>query len=281
MAQAPLSWRDQLLGLRNKVVEAEKRRDEDKRLRRERSKEAIQERLKEETPEALNARLSEMRKRFGRAARQFFPLPHLEAFISEVGDFGSNLRFYKECQKEFGDVFSSHFRQTLDRLLRSVGELQRNLDKQLGQWRKVNEIVKKTAFREKTPDDDAGLVEIATTFHAQAHGLPLSLPRDFFAKEKKDFYVADYEGQVYGYVKYWPKENVTTFAITPPLKINLGKLVRGFLCHFYKNAAHGRRFEEARVRLSYAREVRFFTDMGFIRGETHGMSDWTYHRELG
>ena len=275
-----LSWREQLKGVRNHVIERQEQRATEKRLQRERNETSLGEKLKEDTPEALNHRANEIRKVSDRAARRFYPLPHIEAVLSEIGDFGALLRFYADCMKPFGKLFSQNHRVTITKLLGELGTLQRGLDRQLAQWRSIHDVMQQTSFRPKQSSDDAALVETAKTFSTRAHNVPLSIPGDFYTHETENFWVIDCAGTVLGHIKYWPEDKVITFALSPDVKVNFNKFVRGILHKFYSENAIPESSDAVRVRIGFVREVKFFTDMGFVRGETKGPSDWIYHREL-
>ncbi len=275
-----LSWRDQLFRLRNKVVEAEKQRGEEKKRKLEHSREVIAERLKSDTPEALTRTFNELKKRHGGARREFFPLEPLEQGVKELGEFGGKLRFYKESQKEYPKLLTSRHKQTIDKLLKSVGELQRSLEKQIVQWRRVKEILEATRFRPREPEDDPGLLDVAKRFHTRAYEIELRLPSDFFAGESEDFYVAELDGKPYGYVKYLRSDGMFSFALVGVRDANFGKLVQGFLYCFCKSGIMAGSPDAVKVRLSHPDEVKFYTNLGFQRTETRGVSSWTYSRKL-
>jgi len=275
-----LSWQQQLKSIRSNVVEREQRRETEKRIMRERSESALRDRLKEDTPEALNTRFNNTRKDSDRAARKFYPLPHIEMVLSDLKEFGDLLRFYTDCMKQFGKVFTPAHKTTIKNLLSELGNLQRGLDRQLRQWRALQPVIEATVFRARTAADDPAIVAAAKTFSEKAHNVPLSIPGDFFANEGDNFYVAEHEGEVFGYVKYWPEEKVVTLALAPLPGMNFKKLVRGLLHKFHTNGPLDETFDAVRVRIGFVREVKFFTDIGFVRAETKGPSDWVYKRDL-
>jgi len=276
-----LSWRDQLKQVRTRVVTLEQRREADKRLQRERNEESLRARLKEDTPEVLAQKLNEVRRLSDRAARRFYPLPHVQKVLKDIGEFGDLLRFYSECMKPFGRVFTTNHKTTITKLLGELGNLQRGLDRQLGQWRELHTIMEKTSFRPRQASDNAPLVAAAKAFSERAHNIPLSIPGDFFAYENESFWVADCEGEVLGYVRYRPDDKAVTFALTPGTQVNFKKFVRGLLHKFHTAGPLPDKMDAVRVRIGYVREVKFFTDMGFVRAETKGQSDWIYQRQLG
>ena len=275
-----LSWREQLGRVRGHVVELQERRASDKRLERERNEQSLKRRLKEDTPDALNQTFNDIRRRSDRAARKFFPPQHIEAVLSDLSEFGDLLRFYADCMKSLAKVFSPAHKTTITSLLGDLGSLQRGLDRQLGQWRTVTSVTDKMVFRARQPSDDADLVAVAKAFSDRAHGVTLSIPNDFFAHENENFWVAECDGNALGYVKYWVEDKVVTFALFPPEKINFNKLVRGALYKFFMAGPAPEKMTAVRVRVGYVREVKFFTDIGFVRVQTKGPSDWLYEREL-
>ena len=225
-------------------------------------------------------RFTELRRRFDKAARKFFPLPHIEQAAEEIREFGDLLRFYADCMKSFSRVFTQRHRTAIKSLLGELGTLQRGLDRQLKQWGGVNGVMEKLKFRPRAPEDDPALVTVAKGFSERAHKVPLRIPGDFFAHETNDFWVVESEGDVLGYVKYWRSDKSLSLALSAPEQVNFSKFVRGVVHKFCAGGAHGERVDMVRVRVGYVREVRFFTDMGFVRGETLGPSDWIYQREL-
>ncbi len=63
--------------------------------------------------------------------------------------------------------------------------------------------------------------------------------------------------------------------------VNFNKFVRGLLHKFHANKEIFPTPSPAvRVRVGYVRETKFFTDIGFVRSETLGPSDWIYQRGL-
>ncbi len=280
MPQEELSWRDQLFKLRGTIVEAEKHRAETKKLKVEQSREGLEARLKSDTPEALTRVFNDLKKQHGGARREFFPLEHLEQGMEELGEFGGKLRLYKESQKEHPKLLTPRHKQTIDKLLKGAGELQRSLEKQIVQWKRVKEIMEATRFRPRKPEDDPGLLDVAKRFHKKAYEMELSLPSDFFAGESEDFCVAEIDGKPYGYIKYSRGEGVFSFALISVREASFGKLAQGFLYHFCKSGIIADPCDAVKVSLSYPNEVKFYTGLGFQRAATGGMSSWTYTRKL-
>jgi len=279
-AGSELSWRDQLTKVRDRVVEQEKRREIEKRLERERNEETLGRRLKEDTPEALAARFGEIRRAFDRDARKFYPLPQLQEALTALTDFGDLLRFYDDCMKQFPKVFTAAHKTGIPALLRELAELQQGLDRQLAQWREVKTTLDRVQFRPRKPSDDAPLVALAKAFSDHAHKVGLSLPNDYFSRESTNFWVAELNGKPIGYVKYMPADQALNFAIEPGDKINFSKFIRALLWKFCSQGPLPQPLPHARVRIAFVREVKFFTDMGFVRAEVKGPSDWIYQREI-
>jgi len=276
MSPDNLSWRSKLTQVREKVVEQEKDREQRKIMEKERSRDSLAERLKRDTPEALNKQFSDLQKRCQTVARKLYPPDTLREQLASLATFGDRLRLYKDAQREHVSLFTAPVKDVINRLLNSMGEIQRSLDKQLGQWQGVEQILNTTAFRARQAaaraksSDDARLVEIAKSFSVEAYQVTLSLPSDYFTSEGTHFYVADSPaaGGVYGYVRFWPREGGAgniTFSVQAPEKVNFKKLVRGIVYAFCKHgpepAAHG----AILVRISDPREVKFYQELGFRR----------------
>jgi len=274
------SWRAQLQNVRRRVVEMQEQRDTARRLQRERNEDSLRKRLKEDTPDALTHKFNEIRRKSDRAARRFYPLSHIEAVLSELSNFGDLLRFYSDCMKSFGKVFQPAHKTTIKGLLGELGALQRGLDRQLGQWRAVNSALEALAFRPRRTSDNSALVTVAKAFSDRAHKIPLSLPGDFFAHENENFWVAETGDTILGYLKFWPEDKLVTFALASAEKINFKKLVRAILYKFHTDGPLSEPLKAVRVRLGYVREVKFFTDIGFVRAETKGPSNWIYQRAI-
>jgi hypothetical protein len=280
MVGGELSWRDQLTKVRDHVVEQEKRRENEKRLEQERNEEALGRRLKKDTPEALAARFSEIHRAFDRDARKLYPLPQLEEALTALTDFGNLLRFYNDCMKPFPKVFTAAHKTGIPALLQELAELQQGLDRQLAQWREVKATLDRVQFRPRKTSDDAPLVAVAKAFSDHAHKIGLSLPNDYFSRENANFWVAELDGKPIGYVKYMPADQALNFAIEPGDKINFSKFIRALLWKFSSQGPLPQPLPHARVRVAFVREVKFFTDMGFVRAEVKGPSDWIYQREI-
>jgi len=274
-------WRAQLSQLRDSVEEMERRREEEKRLQLERNREALQERLRRDTPENLSRQMNEVRDHCDRAARRFYPIESIEGACAELRDFDKRLQFYKDCQKEFGDLFTDKLVRTIDRCKADIANIERGLERQLAQWRAIRDVLNDVAFRPKCDADNAPLVAAAKDFSQRAHGMGLAIPEDFFAAEGENFRVTTHQENVIGYVKYWPDRDVITFALKPPVKLNFPKFVRGVLYRAYRQGPLSDKPRPAvRVRLGMAKEVKFFTDLGLVRSETVSVSEWVYERPL-
>jgi hypothetical protein len=275
-----LSWRDQLTKVRDRVVELEKRREVEKRLEQERNEEALGRRLKTDTPEALAARFGEIRRAFDRDARKFYPLPQLEEALKALTDFGDLLRFYNDCMKQFPKVFTAAHKTGIPAQLRELAEVRQGLDRQLAQWREIKTALDRVQFRARKPSDDAPLVALAKAFSDHAHKVGLSLPNDYFSRENTNFWVAELDGRPIGYVKYVPADQALNFAVEPGDQVNFSKFIRAILWKFCSQGPLPKPLSHARVRVAFVREVKFFTDMGFVRAEVKGPSDWIYQREI-
>lgn len=280
MAQEGLSWRQQLAGVRETVQQMEKRREIERRLEQERNEQALSKKLKEDTAEALSQRYADIHKRFDRDARKFYPLPLLEAVSQEIQDFSDRLRFYADCIKSFPKVFTPNHKTVIPTLLADLDELRKGLDRQLGQWREIQAALEKLQFRAPQTPDGPALVAAAKSFNDRAHKVPLSIPNDYFARETKNFWVAEAEGKVLGYVKFLPADKTIAFSLVPEGTVNFTKFARGALHKFFTQGPLPEKPSAVRVNIAFVREVKFFTDLGFVRAETKGPTEWVYQREL-
>ncbi len=276
-----LGWLSQLSKVREQVVEMEKRRETERRLERERNEQALGKRLKEDTPAALTARFTELHKRFDRDARKFHPLPALEEVERELNDLQELLAFYEDCMKQFGRVFAPEHKTVIPGLLAQIKDMRGGLERQLGQWREVRTATDPVVFRARKAGDDPGLVAAAKSFSDRAHKVPLSIPGDFFAREGENFWVAEGAGAVIGYVKYSPADKTVSFALAPAGTVNFAKFVRAALHKFFTQGPLAEAPTAVRVHVAFGREAKFFTDMGFVRAETKGPSEWVYQRDVG
>lgn len=276
-----LSWKQTLHKVRSRVVEMEKHRDIERELLRERNEQGVSERLKTDTAEALTERFGEFRASFDRAVRKFFPLPHIEGIAENLEQLNNLLGFYVGCIKEFPKVFTPQHKQTIPALISELKGLRKGLDRQLGQWRGAGEATAHMVFRPRGTADDEPLVAVAKTFSDRAHSVSLSIPGDYFAHEDENFWVAESEGKVFGYMKFFPEDKVVTFALMPADKVNFNKFVRSVLHRFYTAGPLPAGTDAVRVRVGYQREAKFFTDMGFVRTQIKGPGDWIYQRKIG
>ena len=280
MAGEGLGWRAQLTQMRETVLEMEKRRETEKRLERERNEQSLTVKLKTDTAEALAQRYQDIQKKFDRDARRFYPLPYLEAVVQEVTDLTDLLVFYADCMKLFPKVFSPSHKTGIPALINDLATLQKGLDRQLGQWREVKEQLNAATFRARADADNAALVAAAKSFSDRAHSVPLHIPGDYFGHEGANFWSVAAAEKVYGYVKFWPADKVLTFALAPEPTVNFNKFVRGVLHKFCTAGPLPQPLPAVRVNITFAREAKFFTDMGFTRVETKGPSEWIYQREV-
>lgn len=280
MAESGLGWRDQLTRVRSVVLEQEKRREVEKRLEQERNEGRLTERLKQDTPEALSHRLNDIKQRFDHVSRKLYPLPQLEAMSQEITDLRDLLAFYVDCMKSFGKVFNQSHRTMFPSLLSDVEGVVKGLERQIKQWTEIKPLLDKTQFRARKQEDDGPLVAITKEFSERAHDVTLSIPGDYFARENQNFWTIDTDGKVMGYMKYWAREDVVTFALAQPAEVNFNKFLRGLLHKFGAECPMGKPLAALRVKITFPREAKFFADLGFIRTETKGPSEWIYQREL-
>lgn len=274
------SWQDQLAKLRPKVVDAEKSRDLEKKQKLERSKEALAGSLQRDTPEELARQLRDIEGAYSTAIRAFYPPPHFGGLMERIEEYEVKVHYYIDQRKRFSDVFAPAYKQVLPKCDRDMAELKKGMAKQKGQWEAVQQIVEAGPFRAKAKEDDLRLIDIAKEFHHQAHGIQLNIPKTFFATKRANFFVADRDGEPFVYVEYYPNEATLSFAIYPLEKVNFTKLARGVLHQFCLNGPLETPIGTVQVRLTNTQEVKFYTDMGFLRSKTLGMSDWLYQRRI-
>jgi len=276
-----LTWKQQLDRLRDRVVELEKQREIRKRVQREQSEKALQKRLKEDTAEVLTARFKTLRERFEHDARKFYPVPWLKQISSELEEFRDLLNFYAEGLRQYPNVFTANHKVTIPRLLREAEDMGKSLQRQLRQWAAVGDFVEDVRFRPRKPQDDPVLVAVAKAFSERAHQMELTIPGDYFAQETENFWTVERAGQILGYIKYSPDLQTISFALADQPNLNYTKFIRGVLHRFYAEGPLPQKPDRIRVRLSYHREVKFYTDLGFVRTEVRGPSDWIYERHPG
>lgn len=264
MSAISSDWRNQLSQLRQDVQEAEKTRAERKRLEKEKSRDALVEKLKKDTPESIINEFNELKRKCQLAGRKLYPPDDLRKHMDELSRLSDKLKIYDACKDEHKDLFSETMRQTIPRVLGGLKELQASLDKQFKQWEPIEQLLNATNFRARKDEDNAKLVEIAKAFSAEAFGIQLSLPSDYFANEKEGFYVAEATSGVYGYAKY--ETDGFSFSIEPREKINFRKMARGFLSHICSEEGPiGENTQVARIKLGDPREFKFFQELGFRR----------------
>jgi len=275
-----LSWKEQLSKVRRRVLEQEKQREMERKLLRQRNEESLRERLAQDTPEALAERFTAIRERFDHGVRKFYPRPHIESAGEDIAALEELLKFYQGCFGEFGAVFSPAHKTVISRLLEDIRNLHKGLDRQLKQWREVEEVVEGTVFRPRTTLDDEALVTVAKAFSERAHKVPLSIPGDYFSHEDENFWVAQNGEYILGHIKFSPEDKVVSFALVPHRKTNFNKFIRALLYKFLCEGPIAEKITGVRVRITYVREVKFFTDLGFVRTEVKGPSDWIYQRDF-
>ena len=261
------SWRAQLGHLRKEVAQAEKERELRKKLERERSRDAVAARLREEPIESLGARFHDLKRECQAIGQRLYPPDGLRGRTGELDALQEIVQYYDICRREYGELFNANMRETLSRLLTGLQEVRNSLEKQLGQWSAIEEVLEKTIFRPRSDADNLRLLEIAKSFSLQAHSLPLVLPADYFATENENFWVAEAQGapRAYGYVKYWPEDTAISLAVVEPDSVNFKKFVRGFLFLACRRGPAAGRMEELRVRVADPQEFKFFQELGFRR----------------
>jgi len=273
-----LSWREQLDQVRNRVAEGEQQRVLRRRLELEKTKDGLRKRLSRDTPQALLGHFNDLRVAYQHAVRKLYPPTLLREQQTSLAEFGEKLRFYRDCQKGHGDLFSSEMRRTIARLLKDMGGLQRGIDRQLHQWEPVETILERTTWRPPAGDVGSTLLQISKAYNQFAFEISLSLPSDFYGGELENYHLAFYEEETapYGFVEYVPDGKVIVFAVAPFEEVNFRKLIRGFVYGFYSSSEIGVKAKAARVRLTHPAEFKFFAEVGFSRAETRSMNESVY-----
>jgi len=273
-----LTWQQQLDQIRSRVTEAEQQQALRRRLELEKTRDGVRKRLVQDTPPALLGQFSDLRVSYERAVRKLYPPTLLHEQQTSLAEFGEKLRFYRDCQKEHGDLFSSEMRQTITRLLKDMGGLQRGIDRQLRQWEPVEVILERTTWRPPAGNIGTTLLEISKVYNQFAFEISLSLPADFYGGDLENYHLAFYEEETdpYGFVQYVPDGEVIVFAVVPFEDVNFRKLIRGFVYSFYSSAENGISAKAARVRLTHPAEFKFFGELGFSRAETRSINESVY-----
>jgi hypothetical protein len=277
-----LSWKDALSKVRRNVVEQENQRELERRLEQERNESDLRERLKVDTAESLNARTQAIRADFDQAVRKFCPIGDLDKVREAQQNLHDLLRFYESCFKRFGQVFSARHKSDIPRLRKELEELRRLLNRQDRQWKAIAEVLEEVSFVPRTPEHDEALLIVARDFSQRAHGIELSIPADYFVHESENFWVVETTEHVLGYVKLVEEDGARrlVFALSPVGKMNFNKYVRGILYKFATEGPPPEKLSAIRVRVTYQREVKFYTELGFTRTEIKGPSDWIYERPV-
>ena len=273
-----LSWREQLHQVRNRVTEAEQQRALRRKLDLEKTRDGLRRRLSQDTPAALLSQFNGLRLAYERAVRKLYPPTLLQEQQTNLAEFGEKLRFYRDCRKDHPELFTSEMRQTITRLLKDMGALQRGVDRQLRQWEPVEMILERTIWRPPAGNVGTTLLEICKTYNQFAFEISLSLPADFYAGELENYHLAFYEEEAepYGFVQYVPDGEVIVFAVAPFEEVNFRKLIRGFAYSFYSSARNDTKAKAARVRLTHPAEFKFFSELGFSRAETRSINESVY-----
>ncbi len=277
------SWREQLRHVRSRVDEAEQQRAMRRKLDLEKTKDGLRRRLAQDSSAALLGQFNDLRLAYERIVRKLYPPTLLHEQQTGLAEFGEKLRFYRDCQKDHPDLFSSEIRQTITRLLKEMGGLQRGVERQLRQWEPVEVILERTNWRPPAGKVGAALLEISKAYNEFAFEIALSVPADFYSGELDNYHLAYYEEETepYGFVQYVPDGEMIVFAVVPFEEVNFRKLARGFVSDFYSSADKEIKAKAARVRLTHPDEFKFFNDLGFSRAETRSINESVYQWVLG
>ncbi len=275
------SWREQLSVVKNKVVEAEKRKALERKLQIQRTKEGIQAKLKEDTPDALERSFREIETGMKAGGRELFPVETMQAAARQMEELNEKVQYYLGVMKDkqFADLFSSAYQQTLRRVDAGIKKLRDRASKQVDEWSKVKLVMDATQFRGKLPEDEPTLIHVAKTFHQKAHGITLNLPSTFFSRRSEGLWVATFQDIPYAYVMETDVEGTLSLAVGEVIGTNFLKLVRGFMHTLATRGPLGK-LETIHVRVTSRDEVKFYTNLNFLRTAVRGMLDWTYSREI-
>lgn len=268
------------MALKPLVEQAEKERELKRQEERERVKEKLADELQQNPPDVLLRQFREIEEYYKSAAKKFYPVEALQECVQKLGGFEKNIERYQSYRPRFSDIYSEALTRALDQLGRELSTFHQMMSPQWEQWQGVDRVLKVMEFRHRHKNDDARLVEIAKDFQQRAHGMHLDIPRSFFAAKGETFYVVLSEGHILGYFENYPGENRISFALSPPKGVNFLKLVRGVVQKFCREGPLPQRLESVNVRIYSRQEVKFYTDLGFMRTGTLGMSDWLYQKKL-
>jgi uncharacterized protein YaaR (DUF327 family) len=274
------SFREQLLAIRHQVAEAEEEREQKKREERERTKEKLAEELKQNPPERLSQQLKAIEESYKSVGKRFYPVEAIEECIRELEGFEELVKRYLRYQERYPDIYSESLQRGLKQLKQGIADLRDKIQPQWDQWASVANLLKTTEFRQRQKGDEGRLVEVAKVFHERAHGIDLNIPKSLFAAKRDNFYVAASGDGIFGYFEAFPEEKRVSFGIAPPQGVNFTKLVRGIVHHFCTKGPTSLPKDEVNVRIYSREEVKFYTELGFIRAETLGMSDWMYQKKV-
>lgn len=279
VSEAKGDWRDQLSKVKDRVVEVERRKALEDRLKIERTKEGLTEQVQKDSPEVLQHQFRELQDAFRAGGRELYPVDTMLAASVQLDELGDRVELYLDSIERFQDVFPAAYVGLLPRLKAGVESIRERSGKQVQEWANVKIVTDGTAFREKREEDEPTLVHVAQTFYKKAHGIDLNLPKQFFAKKAQGFYVATFQGIPYAYVEVGDIKGTCSIVVGEVLGTNFSKLVRGFMYAWCRKGPLGK-IDSLSVRVTSRDEVKFYTALNFLRTRTLGMSDWTYARKV-
>jgi len=274
------SFRAQLLAIRPQVEEAEKERELNEQEEKDRTRDKLAEELKKIPPDQFFRHLRELEGHYKAANKNFCPMEAIRGCLSQLDEFKEKVDRYQYYRGRFADIFTDSMQRSLDEAGRTMSALRETIDSQWQQWQEVSELVNKVNFRLRTKKDDTDLIEVAKTFHQRAHGIQLDVPKNYYGGKGDQFFVAEVEDKCVGHFEFYPSENRIAFAIITLKGINFIKLVRALVENFCREGPVPSPLDTVNIRLYDRQEVKFYTDLGFMRAETLGMSDWLYQRKL-
>ena len=107
------SWRQQLTVVKDKVVEAEKRKELERKLQIQRTREGIAAKLAEDTPDELERRCREIENGFKAGGRELFPVEAMQIAAEGLDELSAKVAYYLDSMKEFSDLFPPAYRHVL------------------------------------------------------------------------------------------------------------------------------------------------------------------------
>ena len=274
------SFREQLMAIRPTVEAAAEDREQREREKRERTKDKLVEELKQNPPEQFLQQIRDLEDAYKVTNKRFCPGPAIQDCVQELDRLEEKVKRYTYYLDRFPDIYSESMKRSLKQIPPASAAVRKKIGPQWEQWQSIEELLAKTEFRARKKGDETALVDTAKEFHKRAHGMQLDVPKSLFAAKRDNFFVVAAESTLMGYFESFPDEKRVTFALVPPAGVNFIKFVRGTVHKFCTAGPTELPRDLVNLRLYGREEVKFYTDLGFMRTETLGMSDWLYQRKF-